>query len=195
MRSLETSLGVELFSRTSTGMTLGERGRLLLHEARRLLDLAVRSLMRQPMLRAVADGELDAGLLLDTGPVLGTLGFDGGDLSFVDIESVRLFLVARPGPVPDPLLVTPKGCSFRMAAERLLGTSRRRLEFDSVSTIRAWATQGLGVALLPDFVVSGDLAAGTLVALPKESGELAMRVAWRTDRDNDLRDVLYAMAA
>ncbi|NIH79412.1 LysR family transcriptional regulator [Amycolatopsis viridis] len=242
VRSLETSLGVVLFDRKPTGMELAERGRLLLPEARRLLDqaesirrlvsdertrftvgaletlvatrlpavvarlgdrrpdvdLAVRSLMRQPMVRAVSDGSLDAGLLLDTGPALGTLGFDGGDLSFADIDTVRLYLVARPGQTArdDVLLVTPPGCSFRMAADRLLGTTGRRLEFDSVSTIRAWVTQGLGVALLPDFVVSGDLADGTLVALPvPESAELALRVVWRTDREDALREVLYAMAA
>ncbi|MFJ8817700.1 MULTISPECIES: LysR family transcriptional regulator [Amycolatopsis] len=240
VRSLESSLGVVLFERKPTGMALAERGRLLLPEARRLLDqaesirrlvsdertrftvgaletlvatrlpavvarlgdrrpdvdLSVRSLMRQPLLRAVADGSLDAGLLLDTGTTLGTLGFDGGDLSFVDIETVRLHLVARPGYDGDALLVTPDGCSFRMAADRLLGTGGRRLEFDSVSTIRSWVAQGLGVALLPDFAVGGDLADGTLVAQPlAERAELALRVVWRTDREDDLREVLYAMAA
>ncbi|MDQ0380023.1 LysR family transcriptional regulator [Amycolatopsis thermophila] len=241
VRSLEASLGLVLFERKPNGMVLGERGRLLLPEARRLLDqaesirrlvsdertrfavgaletlvatrlpavvarlgdrrpdldLAVRSLMRQPLLQAVADGELDAGLLLDTGSALGTLGFDGGDLSFVDIETVRLFLVSKPGRTGDDvLLVTPDGCSFRMAADRLLGAHGRRLEFDSVSTIRAWVTQGLGIALLPDFAVASDLADGTLVSLPMaDSAELALRVVWRTDREDDLRDVLYAMAA
>ncbi|WP_116101631.1 LysR family transcriptional regulator [Amycolatopsis thermalba] len=240
VRSLESSLGVVLFDRKPTGMVLGERGRVLLPEARRLLDqaesirrlvsdertrftigaletlvatrlpavaarlgdrrpdvdLAVRSLMRQPLLRAVSDGSLDAGLLLDTGTALGTLGFDGGDLSFVDIDTVRLFLVARPGYDGDALLVTPSGCSFRMAADRLLGTGGKRLEFDSVSTIRAWVAQGLGTALLPDFAVGGDLADGTLVALPlDDSAEVALRVVWRTDREDGLREVLYAMAA
>ncbi|TVT31354.1 LysR family transcriptional regulator [Amycolatopsis rhizosphaerae] len=255
IRTLERSLGVELFERKPNGMVLSEHGRVLLPEARRLLehaeairrlladtrprvtigtletliatrlpaiigrlgdrrpdlDLSVRSMMRAPLLRAVSDGELDAGLLLDTGDTLGALGFTPGpELSFVDVGTVRLFLVARPGhPLADTgsvapkelsgdtLLVTPPGCSFRMAAERLLGPAGKRIEFDSVSTIRAWIIQGLGVALLPEFAVAGDLADGTLVALGPPPAELALRVVWREDRTDarDLREVLYAMAA
>ncbi|HVV10272.1 LysR family transcriptional regulator [Amycolatopsis sp.] len=240
VRTLESGLGVTLFDRSPKGMVLTEHGRLLLPEAKRLLehadaihrlmtdarqritvgaletlvatrlpaifgrladrrpdlDLAVRSLMRRQLLTAVARGELDAGLLLDTGESLGELGFETPELSFVDVDTVRLFLVSRPGGASaGTLLITPEGCSFRMAAERMLPTYERRIEFDSVSTIRSWITQGLGVALLPEFAVAGDLADGTLVALDTPPAELALRVVWREDDSRDLREVLYAMAA
>jgi DNA-binding transcriptional LysR family regulator len=177
------------------------------------LRLDVVSMMRGPLLRAVATGELDAALLLDVGTSLGELGFDdeGAALDFVDIGTVRLHLTAAPGhrlatagplapaDLADELvLVTPPGCSFRMATDRLLGAGGRRSELTSVSTVKAWAGQGLGVALLPDFAVAGELIDGTLVSLPLGDApvELAMRLVWRTGHDGrELRDALYAIAS
>jgi DNA-binding transcriptional LysR family regulator len=177
------------------------------------LRLDVRSMMRGPLLRGVAGGELDAALLLDVGKSLGELGFDdeGGALQFVDIGTVRLHLTAWPGhrlaaagpctpaDLTDELvLVTPPGCSFRMATERLLGAGGRRTELASVSTAKAWAGQGIGIALLPDFAVAGELADGTLVSLPLTGppAELALRVVWRGDDEGrGLRDALYAIAS
>jgi DNA-binding transcriptional LysR family regulator len=175
------------------------------------LRLDVRSMMRGPLLRGVAGGELDAALLLDVGTSLGELGFDdgGGALQFVDIGTVRLHLTAQPGhrlatagpctpaDLTDELvLVTPPGCSFRMATERLLGAGGRRTELASVSTVKAWAGQGVGIALLPEFAVAGELADGTLVSLPGPPAELALRVVWRGDDEGrELRDTLYAIAS
>lgn len=177
------------------------------------LRLDVVSMMRGPLLRAVATGELDAALLLDVGTLLGELGFgdEDGALEFVDIGTVRLHLTAGPGHrlatagpltpadlTDELLLVTPPGCSFRMAADRLLGTGGRRSELTSVSTVKAWAGQGLGVALLPDFAVAGELTDGTLVSLPLHGApvELAMRIVWRGDDDGrELREALYAIAS
>lgn len=177
------------------------------------LRLDVRSMMRGSLLRAVAEGELDAALLLDTGASLGGLGFDGesGALQFVDIGAVRLHLTAGPrhrlaraGPLApadltdELVLVTPAGCSFRMATDRLLGAGGRRTELAGVSTVKAWAGQGLGIALLPDFAVAGELSDGTLVSLPLHGPpvELALRVVWRDgDEGRELRDALYAIAS
>ncbi|OLT02860.1 hypothetical protein BJF90_28245 [Pseudonocardia sp. CNS-004] len=173
----------------------------------------MRSMMRRPLLRAVATGELDAALLLDVGTSLGELGFDdeGAALQFVDIGTVTLRLTARPGHplagarpltpadlTDELLLVTPPGCSFRMATDRLFGPGGRRTELGSVSTVKAWIGQGLGIALLPDFAVAGEIADGTLVPLPLHGTptELALRVLWRGDDDGrELRDALYAIAS
>jgi DNA-binding transcriptional LysR family regulator len=98
----------------------------------------------------------------------------------------------------EPLLVTPPGCSFRMAVDRLLGPDGPRTELASVSTVKAWVAQGQGIALLPDFAVAGDLADGTLVPLPLHDPPrpLALRVVWRGgDEDRGVRDALYALVS
>jgi DNA-binding transcriptional LysR family regulator len=85
-----------------------------------------------------------------------------------------------------------------MATDRLLGTGGLRTELGSVSTVKAWAGQGLGVALLPDFAVAGELTDGTLVSLPLHGPpvELALRLVWRGgDEGRELRDALYAIAS
>jgi DNA-binding transcriptional LysR family regulator len=98
----------------------------------------------------------------------------------------------------ETLLVTPPGCSFRMATDRLLGADGGRTELAGVSTVKTWVAQGLGVALLPDFAVAGELSDGTLVSLPLHGppAELALRLVWRGGDDGrELRDTLYAIAS
>ncbi|MCK2220600.1 LysR family transcriptional regulator [Actinomadura sp. ATCC 31491] len=162
------------------------------------LDVDVRALTRQDLLAELAGGRLDAALLLDAGPRVGGLGFDPpAGLDFLDVGEVRLSLVAAPGGDTEPLLVSPRGCSIRLAAERLPDLSRTpRRELTSIATAREWARQGLGSALLPDFAVDGDLAAGALVPLGgQDAGALALRLVWQRGREPALRDVLYAMAS
>ncbi|MGK5558941.1 LysR family transcriptional regulator, partial [Actinomadura kijaniata] len=130
---------------------------------------------RDGLLADVAAGSLEAALLLDTGDALGGLGFapPPAPLTFLDVEPVPLALVAAPGhplggrPALAPadlagerLLVNVPACSFRMAADRLLGPGPERVPADGVPVMRAWAEQGLGVALLPEFAVAPALAAG-----------------------------------
>jgi DNA-binding transcriptional LysR family regulator len=165
---------------------------------------------RDVLLADVATGALDAILLLDSGAALGELGFGvpAEPLSFVDVDTVPLVLVAAPDhPAaardhlePDDLagerlLVNAPGCSFRMAAEALLGPAVERVAAGGVPVMRAWAEQRLGVAVLPRFAVEDALASGALVPLALPVGELVLRLVWDADREAQvpgLRDVLYA---
>ncbi|MFG1694477.1 LysR family transcriptional regulator [Nonomuraea sp. NPDC049309] len=162
---------------------------------------------RDDLLADVAAGRLEAALLLDTGDALGDLGFAAPPLSFLDIDTVPLALVAAPGhplggrPLPplselsgERLLVNVPSCSFRLAAERLFGPAVERVQAGGVQVMRAWAEQGLGISLLPEFAVSAALRAGTLIRLDAGVPDLSLRLVWRGDRESlpGLRDLLYA---
>ncbi|MEO3871410.1 LysR family transcriptional regulator [Nonomuraea sp. B12E4] len=163
------------------------------------LDVDVCPLTRQSLLAGVAGGTLDAGLLLDMGERVGGLGFSPpADVDHLDVGEVRLWLVAAPDGAREPLLVSPDGCSIRLAADQLFGTRLPRRELTSIATAREWAKQGMGSALLPDFAVDPDLASGALVPLDPGAGRapgLALRLVWLRGREPALRDVLYAMSA
>jgi DNA-binding transcriptional LysR family regulator len=246
VRTLERSLGVQLFVRDPRGMRTTAAGDRLLSWAGRLLDEAEqarreviaadaatrevtrvrlgalesiaaelvpaildRLAARRPGLRvevrsepsrdalltAVGAGELDAALLLDTGQALGDLGFPlppAGPLEFLDLEPVPLVLVGPPGhPCAGTdtlsaadfdgqrlLVNAASSCSFALAADRLFGPAVERVQAGSVAVMRAWARQGVGVALLPAFAVTPDLAAGTLVALRLPLPTLHLRLTW-----------------
>ncbi|MBB6343696.1 LysR family transcriptional regulator [Nonomuraea muscovyensis] len=257
IRALEKSLGVALFERTATGMTLTDPGERLLGWARRLLDQAEQarrdvtgqqeavrlgaletiaathvprvlarlasrrpglrvevrpSVSRDQLLADVAAGQLEAALLMDTGAALGDLGFPPppAPLTFLDVGTVPLVLVAAPdhplrgrSPV-DPadllgerLLVNVPACSFWMAADRIIGDGPERVRSGGVAVMRAWAEQGLGIALLPEFAVAAALASGSLTRLALAAPDLSLRLVWRGDREQlpGLRDLLYAAAS
>ncbi|NUT96298.1 MAG: LysR family transcriptional regulator [Saccharothrix sp.] len=178
---------------------------------------------RGDLMADVAADRLEAALVLDTGPALGDLGFptppDDPDfgappagvpappLAFLDVAPVPLVLVAAPGHplagrvVPadlggERLLLSAPNCSFRLAADRWLAAARR-VPAGPVPVMKAWAAQGLGVALLPSFAVSAELASGALVRLDFPVPDLSLRLVWREDREDrpGLRDVLYAVSA
>jgi DNA-binding transcriptional LysR family regulator len=88
-------------------------------------------------------------------------------------------------------------CSFRMAADKLLGPGPQRIQAGGDAVMRAWAEQGLGMALLPEFAVSAALRSGTLADLGLAAPDLCLRLIWRGDREDlpGLRDVLYAASA
>ncbi|HEY3502233.1 MAG TPA: LysR family transcriptional regulator [Actinocatenispora sp.] len=166
------------------------------------LPVRARPMQRGALLAALAADDLDAALFLDTGDTLGGLGFTAppaATLDFLDVAPVPLVLVGAPDEAPGPLLCTEPGCSFWLAADRALGTGQDRVELGTVGVIRAWAADGRGHALLPEFAVADDLATGRLVRLPlPDTAPLALRLAWRTGRDRTdpaLRTVLYALAA
>ncbi|MFD8755489.1 LysR family transcriptional regulator [Kitasatospora sp. NPDC059577] len=257
IRTLERSLGTELFERALRGMTLTPAGERLLPWSRRLLEqaeqarrevVAVRARLRlgalgsiaathlpavlarlaehrpgleislhtgtarDGLLGGVAAGALEAALILDTAGPLGDLGFylPPAPLDHVDLQDVPLALVAAP---TDPLagatsltrehlrgrrlLVDTPACSFHLAGERLFGQDVDRVRTGGVAVTRACAEQGLGVALLPEFAVHDQLAAGTLVRLPLDPPPLRLRLVWRSGRETvpGLREVLYAAPA
>ncbi|MBB4936257.1 DNA-binding transcriptional LysR family regulator [Streptosporangium album] len=148
------------------------------------IDLDVTVLSQQPMLSGIAQGTLDAGLLLDSGVQLGALGFaPPPGLDFLDVGEVRLALVTSPKGHADTLLTTGPGCAIRMACDRMTGLGTERRELPSVVTVREWVKQGLGIALLPDFAISEDLAAGTLVELEFPAPALVLRMVWLGGRN------------
>lgn len=169
------------------------------------------SASRDDLLAEVTAGTLDAALLLDTGPALGDLGFGSppAPLSFLDVDTVPIALVAAPGHplggqgplapgdlVGERLLVNVPNCSFRLAADRIIGPGLDRVQAGGVAVMRAWAEQGLGICLLPEFAVADALQAGTLARLDLPAPALSLRLVWRGDRETlpGLRDILYAAA-
>ncbi|GAA1282743.1 LysR family transcriptional regulator [Planotetraspora silvatica] len=167
---------------------------------------------RDTLLAEVTAGQLEAALLLDTGDALGDLGFPlpAAPLTFLDLDPVPLVLVAAPdhrlrdrrhlGPqdlTSEKLLVNVPNCSFRMAADKLLGPGPQRIQAGGVAVMRAWVEQGLGISLLPRFAVSAALESGTLTGLDFAAPDLSLRLIWRSDREDlpGLRDVLYAAGA
>ena len=170
------------------------------------------SVSRDDLLVDLTAGRLDAALLLDTGSVLGDLGFPlpPRPLTFLDVDSIPLTLVAAPGHrlvgraklspadlAGEQLLVNVPNCSFLMAADKIIGTGPERVQVGAVAVMRAWAEQGLGIALLPEFAVSTALTSGTLTKLDFPTPDMSLRLIWRSDRESlpGLRDVLYAASA
>lgn len=184
-----------------------------LAERRPGISVEVRAeVSRDALLADVIAGDLEAALLLDTGDALGDLGFPPppGPLTFVDLDAVPLVLVAAPGHrlhgrtglgpgdlTGERLLVNVPTCSFWMAAEKILGPGPERTRAGGVAVMRAWAEQGLGISLLPEFAVSAALGSGTLTRLDLDAPDLRLRLVWRADREDlpGLRDVLYAASA
>ncbi|RFU38747.1 LysR family transcriptional regulator [Actinomadura logoneensis] len=170
------------------------------------------SASRDELLADVVGGTLDAALLLDTGGALGDLGFPQPEapLTFLDVEPVPLSLVAAPGnPLAgragltradlrdQSLLVNVEKCSFRLAADRFLGPGPARVRAGGVPVVRAWAEQGLGIALLPAFAVAEAVGRGALAELDLPVPDISLRLVWRSDRESlpGLRELLYACAA
>jgi DNA-binding transcriptional LysR family regulator len=67
-------------------------------------------------------------------------------------------------------LLADRGCSYRSLFDRTLAASGARvshfLEFASVEAIKQCGLAGMGIAVLPEVVVSAELKSGALVALP-----------------------------
>ncbi len=119
-----------------------------------------------------------------------------GALEIIAVTHVPALLARLAERRPD-LLVNVPACSFWLAGQRLLGADVERVRAGGMAVMTAWAQQGLGLALLPEFAVTGALAAGSLERLPLDLPGLTLRLVWRPDREAvpGLRDVLYAASA
>ncbi|MEU5609458.1 LysR family transcriptional regulator [Streptomyces sparsogenes] len=164
------------------------------------------------LLDEVLAGQLTAALLLDLGTALGGLGFPvpPEPLTCLDVDTVPLDLVAAPGhrlaggrplrPADlrgEKLLVNVAQCSFRMAADQLLGPEVERVDAGGVAVMRAWAEQGLGIALLPRFAVAEAVRAGRLARLGLPTRDLRLRLVWSAPAEAvpEVRELLYAASA
>ncbi|GAB3412159.1 LysR family transcriptional regulator [Flindersiella endophytica] len=166
---------------------------------------------RSRLLAALVRDEVDAAVLLDTGPDLGDLGYPTPDapLEFLDLREVPMVAVACPGhslagrpvTVADlrdgaELIGRESRCSFWMATRRWLGPDIDLTAVGGLAQVREWVADGRGVAVLPDFAVLGDLERGRLVALDVVPPSLRLRLAWRESRGDrePVRSLLYAVS-
>ncbi|KRC52390.1 LysR family transcriptional regulator [Leifsonia sp. Root227] len=164
---------------------------------------------RAELLSDVTSGRVDAGLLLDLGDRIGDLGFEPpqDDLTHLDLESVALSVVVAPSHAlasaqvsssahldGHPFIGNNPNCSFWLACNRIARPGAQRIEAGSLAIAKAWTAQGMGVALLPDFAIEHELAAGALVRLQVPAPDLSLRLIWRPDREvkPGVRDLLYA---
>jgi DNA-binding transcriptional LysR family regulator len=167
---------------------------------------------RDRLLALVADGDLEAALLLDTGDGLGDLGFAAPDapLRFCDVDTVPLALIAAPGHRlagaaqvvradlrGEKVLTNSPACTFWLRGQQLLGSDVERVRVGGVHVIKAWVEQGMGISLVPEFAVAEELASGRLTRLAFATGDLSLRLVWHPDREAvpDLRELLYAASA
>lgn len=166
---------------------------------------------RSRLLDGLLRGELDAVLLLDTGPALGDLGYPvpDSDLTHADLRAVPMVAVAGPG---HPLLGHPvrpadlrrdatllgqeSRCAFWLATRRWLGPGTQLTAVGGLAQVRDWVAAGRGVAVLPGFAVRDDLASGRLAALDMAPPPLQLRLVWRSSRGatEPVRTLLYALS-
>ncbi len=166
---------------------------------------------RTKLLAALERGELDAALLLDTGPRIGELGYAGPEvpMAFVDVREVPMVTVTGAG---HPLLGRPvtaaeirdgatlvgqeSRCSFWLATRRWLGPDVDLIGVGGLAQVRDWVAAGRGVAVLPDFAVRADVEAGRLGVLDIATPPLQLRLLWREtpDEPEPLRSLLYALS-
>ncbi len=88
----------------------------------------------------------------------------------------------------ETLLLTERGCTYRALFERTLHGAGVRpatvMEFHSIEAIKQCTLGGIGVAVLPEMAVHGELAQGRLVQLPFpiQPFSLVTYLAWHKDK-------------
>jgi len=88
----------------------------------------------------------------------------------------------------EQILLSEKGCSYRAFFYRTLlrkgADSLTELEFNSVEAIKQCTMVGLGIALLPEMAIKGELEQGELIALPWDLSEIrfATQMLWHQEK-------------
>ncbi len=101
----------------------------------------------------------------------------------------------------ETLVVCEPGCSYREAFAAVLDDAGVQpgalLDFDNLDAIRRCAIDGLGVAIVPRYVVADAVERGTLVELPiRAPGDFVVAATWLpAARSAAVQDVLAAARA
>jgi DNA-binding transcriptional LysR family regulator len=86
------------------------------------------------------------------------------------------------------LLLTEAGCGYRKKLDQLLALKGIRpgniTEFSSVEAIRECVSMGMGLGLLPEVVIAGEIARKRVVALPWAGPDMVITtyVVWHKDK-------------
>jgi DNA-binding transcriptional LysR family regulator len=146
--------------------------------------------------RAVARGEIDVAIVLDT--PLHLTGFGAAVLVDEPISVIappghRLASVRRVMPRDldgEPILLPEApdhGCVYRGQFERQLADAHvmtdRAMEFASIETVKQCVVSGMGLSEVTSVAVDADVAAGRLVRLPwKPTFEVFTQIVWNARR-------------
>lgn len=88
----------------------------------------------------------------------------------------------------ETLLLSKVDCSYRRTFERMLDAQKVRLgtllEFNSVAVIKRCVAEGVGLSMLPEIGIRGEVDRGSLIVLPWEEDalEVATLMIWYQDR-------------
>jgi len=149
--------------------------------------------------RAVEEGAVDVAFVLDesSGDRPSPAGLEIEDLveeGIVVISPAAHALASAPRVVPADLagetLLLPEapesGCAYRGQFERHLGADGvvpEKMEFQSIEAVKRCVAAGMGVSVLPNVAVGGELRSGELSALAWDgSFDVRTRMAWHGER-------------
>jgi DNA-binding transcriptional LysR family regulator len=149
------------------------------------VELHVRSGRTRDILQLLLDQQVDLGMV--TSPVTHR------QIETLPLYRDRMLLVARPdhplavegGPVDaaalgtQRLILFERGSGFRAYLEEVFEAKglllRSDIELDSIEAIKEMVLAGLGISVVPEVAVAGELQTGTLVSLPLRDWPLMER--------------------
>lgn len=182
------------------------------HAHRPALSISTRQGLSDDHVAAVRRGELDLAFTLEARAHLERLRdastatevFSTVPIVAAAAPSHRLARLERVEPrdfARETLIVCEAGCSYREAFAAVLDEAGVRpgplLDFDNLDAIRRCAIDGLGIAIVPRYVVADAVDAGTLVELPiRAPGDFVIAATWLPSaRSAAVEDVLAAARA